>query len=160
MLEAVQRRMIILVDGFITTAGFLVTHAICPAIIDYVIFSHSSGENGHNKMLSHVGGRAVLDLDLRLGEGTGAALAFPIIQGSVAMLNEVTSFEEAKVNSLCKKTPSKETRTEQCDYVFSSMPVTELIDSMNGVVPEKIKEISGGLMYLSICTGHSGHYGT
>ncbi len=97
MLEAAQRRMLIIVDGFITTSAFLAAYEINPNIKDYAIFSHQSGEQGHLKMLEHVGGKALLNLDLRLGEGTGSAIAYPIIQGSVAMLNDMTSFTEAKV---------------------------------------------------------------
>ncbi|MGQ1891929.1 nicotinate-nucleotide--dimethylbenzimidazole phosphoribosyltransferase [Thermophagus sp. OGC60D27] len=97
MLEAARRRMVILVDGFITTSAFMAAYAICPAVRDYAIFAHCSGEPGHKQMLDFVGGRPVLDLEMRLGEGTGAALAYPIVQGSVAMLNQMTSFGEAKV---------------------------------------------------------------
>jgi nicotinate-nucleotide--dimethylbenzimidazole phosphoribosyltransferase len=97
MLEAANQRMLILVDGFITTAAFLAAHAIEPGIKDYAIFSHQSDEHSHIKMLDHIGVRAILNLGLRLGEGTGAAVVYPIVQGSVAMLNEMTSFTEAKV---------------------------------------------------------------
>jgi nicotinate-nucleotide--dimethylbenzimidazole phosphoribosyltransferase len=97
MLEAARQRMLILVDGYITSSAFLAAYEICPQVRDYAIFSHCSHEPAHVKMLEHVGGRPVLNLDLRLGEGTGAALAYPILQGSVAMLNEMTSFTEAKV---------------------------------------------------------------
>jgi nicotinate-nucleotide--dimethylbenzimidazole phosphoribosyltransferase len=100
MLEAARRRMIILVDGFITTSAFMAAYAICPVVRDYSLFAHCSNEHGHKKMLEHVGARAVLDLDLRLGEGTGSALVYPVIQGSVAMLNDMTSFGEAKVYNI------------------------------------------------------------
>lgn len=97
MLEAASRRMLILVDGFITTSAFLAAHAINPTVKDYAIFSHCSHEPGHIKMLEFVGGNPVLELQLRLGEGTGSALAYPIVQASVEMLNKMTSFVEAKV---------------------------------------------------------------
>ncbi|MGM0377306.1 MAG: nicotinate-nucleotide--dimethylbenzimidazole phosphoribosyltransferase, partial [Bacteroidota bacterium] len=97
MLEAARQGMLILVDGYITSAAFLAAYEICPTVREYAIFSHCSHEPAHVKFLEHVGGRPVLNLDLRLGEGTGAALAYPILQGSVAMLNEMTSFTEAKV---------------------------------------------------------------
>ncbi|MCG6190292.1 nicotinate-nucleotide--dimethylbenzimidazole phosphoribosyltransferase [Maribellus maritimus] len=97
MLEAARRRMLILVDGFITTSGFLAAYAINPTVKDYAIFSHCSHEPGHIKMLDSVGGKPVLDLQLRLGEGTGSVLAYPIVEASVAMLNKMTSFTEAKV---------------------------------------------------------------
>lgn len=97
MLEAAKQRMIIIVDGFITTSAFLAAYAINPTVKDYAVFSHQSGEQGHKKMLDHVGVKALLDLGLRLGEGTGSAAAYPILEGSVAMLNKMTSFTEAKV---------------------------------------------------------------
>ncbi len=97
MLEAANQRALIVVDGFITTSAFLAAYAINPLVKDYAIFSHQSGEQGHMKMLNHVGAKAVLDLGLRLGEGTGSAVVYPIIEGSVAMLNKMTSFTEAKV---------------------------------------------------------------
>lgn len=100
MLEAASRRMTILVDGFITTSGFLAAHAINPLVRDYAIFSHCSHEPSHTKMLQHVGGNPILDLQLRLGEGTGAALCYPIVQASVAMLNQMTAFSETKVYNI------------------------------------------------------------
>ncbi|WP_320113247.1 nicotinate-nucleotide--dimethylbenzimidazole phosphoribosyltransferase [Draconibacterium orientale] len=100
MLEAAHRRMLILVDGFITTSGFLAAYAINPAVKDYAIFSHCSNEPGHVKMLDFIKGKPLLDLQLRLGEGTGAALAYPIVQASVAMLNKMTSFSETKVYNI------------------------------------------------------------
>ncbi|MFV0522801.1 MAG: nicotinate-nucleotide--dimethylbenzimidazole phosphoribosyltransferase [Mangrovibacterium sp.] len=102
MLEAAARRMLIIVDGFITTSGFLAAYAINPAIKDYAIFSHCSHEPAHQLMLDSVGGNPILDLRLRLGEGTGAALAYPIVQASVEMLNQMTSFSEAKVYNITK----------------------------------------------------------
>lgn len=104
MLEAAKRRMVILVDGFITTSAFLAAYEICPAVRDYAVFSHCSKERSHIKMLEYLKGRPLLNLDLRLGEGTGSALAYPIIQGSVAMLNDMTSFGEAKVYNVVDQT--------------------------------------------------------
>lgn len=97
MLEAAAQRMVILVDGFITTSAYLVAQAIHPRVTDYCIFSHESDEQGHRKMLQHVNASAVLKLGLRLGEGTGAALAYSILKGAVAVISEFTSFEEAQV---------------------------------------------------------------
>ncbi len=97
MLEAAAQRMCILVDGFITTSAFMAAYEINSAVRDYAFFSHCSHEQGHIKMLNHVKGEAILNLDLRLGEGTGAAVALPVMQGSIAMLNKMTSFDEAKV---------------------------------------------------------------
>ena len=97
MLEAAAQKMLIVVDGFITTSAFMAAYEICPTIKDYAVFAHASKENGHKLMLEHMDAEAIMDLDLRLGEGTGAAVAYPIIQGSVEMLNRMTAFEETKV---------------------------------------------------------------
>lgn len=97
MLEAAANRMVILVDGFITTSAFLAAHAICPNVKEYALFGHCSQEQGHIKMLDYVGAEPILNLGMRLGEGSGAAMAYPIVQHSVAMMNEMTSFTEAKV---------------------------------------------------------------
>ncbi|HZL11630.1 MAG TPA: nicotinate-nucleotide--dimethylbenzimidazole phosphoribosyltransferase [Prolixibacteraceae bacterium] len=97
MIEAASCRMVILVDGFITTSALLVAHEINPRVLDYCIFSHESEEQGHRKMLQHLKATAVLKLGLRLGEGTGAAIAYSVLKGAVAVLSEMTSFEEAQV---------------------------------------------------------------
>jgi nicotinate-nucleotide--dimethylbenzimidazole phosphoribosyltransferase len=97
MLEAAANRMLIIVDGFITTSAFLAAYKICPQVFDYAVFAHTSKEGGHKIMLQHMKADAILDLDLRLGEGTGAAIAYPIIQGSVEMLNRMTAFAETVV---------------------------------------------------------------
>lgn len=97
MLEAAAQKMLIVVDGFITTSAFMAAYEICPTIKDYAVFAHSSKEQGHKLMLAHMSAEAVMDLDLRLGEGTGAAVAYPIIHGSVEMLNRMTAFEETIV---------------------------------------------------------------
>ena len=98
-LQAAKLNMVILVDGFIVTSALLVAHAIQPTILDNCIFSHCSNEQGHLKMLKFLQVDAVLNLGLRLGEGTGAALAYPIVQSSVLFLNEMASFESAKVSN-------------------------------------------------------------
>ena len=80
-LAAAEARMTILVDGFIVTSALLVAHAVCPAVLDYCVFAHTSGEAGHRRMLEHLGAAPLLELGLRLGEGTGAALALPLLRG-------------------------------------------------------------------------------
>lgn len=97
MLEAAAQKMIIIVDGFITTSALLAAHAINKNVLDYCLFSHQSEEQGHKKMVDFLGGNPILNLDLRLGEGTGSAVAYSIMQGAVAVLNEMTTFEEGKV---------------------------------------------------------------
>jgi nicotinate-nucleotide--dimethylbenzimidazole phosphoribosyltransferase len=98
MLAAAEARMLILVDGFIVTAALLVAARLQPAVVDYCVFAHRSGEAGHALQIEALGGRALLDLGLRLGEGTGAALALPLVQAAANFLNEMASFESAGVS--------------------------------------------------------------
>lgn len=97
MLEAAARRMVIITDGFITTSALLVASAINPLVLDYSLFSHLSQEQGHRRMVDFMKGEPIMHLDFRLGEGTGAAVAYSIIKGSVDLLNQMTSFDEAGV---------------------------------------------------------------
>ncbi len=98
MLAAAQRGMLVLVDGFISGAAALVAAKLAPAFLDYAVFSHLSQESGHRAQLAHLGVAPLLDLDLRLGEGTGAALAWPLVKAACAMLNEMASFASAGVS--------------------------------------------------------------
>lgn len=88
----------VLVDGFIATVAALVAERIQSTSRDYWIFSHRSAEPGHKVMLSELKAEPLLDLHLRLGEGTGAALAYPIVQCAAAMLNDMASFEDAGID--------------------------------------------------------------
>ncbi|HMH21357.1 MAG TPA: nicotinate-nucleotide--dimethylbenzimidazole phosphoribosyltransferase [Puia sp.] len=97
-LKAAELKMIIAVDGFIATAALLTARAIDPDVQKNCIFAHTSGEQGHEKMLRWLGARPLLDLGMRLGEGTGAAMAFPVIQSALHFLNEMASFESAGVS--------------------------------------------------------------
>jgi len=98
MLQAAQNRMVVLVDGFIATAALLAACKFYPQVLDYCIFCHQSDENGHRRMLEFLQVRPVLNLNMRLGEGTGCALAYPIIQASVNFMNNMASFESAGVS--------------------------------------------------------------
>ncbi|MGM8362154.1 nicotinate-nucleotide--dimethylbenzimidazole phosphoribosyltransferase [Flavobacterium sp. ARAG 55.4] len=98
MLEAYHQNMIFLVDGFICSVAFLVAYKKNPEILKNAIFSHQSAEKAHKKLLGYLNVSAVLQLDLRLGEGTGCALVFPIIESAVAFLNDMASFESAGVS--------------------------------------------------------------
>jgi len=96
-LQAAEEKMVILVDGFIATAALLIAKELNPVVLDHCIFAHHSGEHGHEKMLQHLEARPLLQLGMRLGEGTGAALAIPLVQSAVNFLCEMASFESAGV---------------------------------------------------------------
>ena len=98
MLGAAERRMLLVIDGFIVTAALLAAHALAPAILPYCVFAHRSQEPGHRAQLIHLGAEPLIDLDLRLGEGTGAALVFPLLQAALGFLDEMASFETAGVS--------------------------------------------------------------
>lgn len=98
-LEAAAQKMVIVVDGFITTAALLVAKQLEPGILPYCVFAHTSGEHGHEKMLEFLQATTLLHLGMRLGEGTGAALAIPLIQSAVNFLAEMASFETAGVSN-------------------------------------------------------------
>ncbi|WP_158837660.1 nicotinate-nucleotide--dimethylbenzimidazole phosphoribosyltransferase [Polaribacter sp. L3A8] len=98
ILEAAALKMTILIDGFIVTAALLAAITIDKNVIDYCIFTHSSGEQGHQKILDFLNVKPILNLGLRLGEGTGAAVALPIIQSATLFLNEMATFESANIS--------------------------------------------------------------
>ena len=96
-MAAAEARMVTLVDGFIATAALLVADALVPGVREYCVFAHASNEAGHRRMLDHFGAMPLLALDMRLGEGTGAAIAVPLLRAAVAIVNEMASFESAGV---------------------------------------------------------------
>lgn len=104
VLQAAQERRVIVVDGFISSAAVLVAKALEPHVTQRCVFSHRSDECGHGLMLRHLGpdaatpARALLDLGLRLGEGSGAVLAWPLLQSACAILAGMASFESAGVS--------------------------------------------------------------
>ncbi len=98
MLGAAAARRVVLVDGFIAGAAALVAVALEPAVAGALVFAHRSAEHGHAALLGHLGAEPLLDLDMRLGEGTGALLAWPLVRAAAAMLTEMSSFESAGVS--------------------------------------------------------------
>jgi nicotinate-nucleotide--dimethylbenzimidazole phosphoribosyltransferase len=99
ILGASAARVPVVVDGFISGAAALIAVALCPAAREYLIASHTSVEPGHRAMLGHLGLRPLLDLGLRLGEGTGGVLALHLVEASVRILGEMATFEEAAISS-------------------------------------------------------------
>jgi nicotinate-nucleotide--dimethylbenzimidazole phosphoribosyltransferase len=97
MLRAAELHIVILVDGFIMTACALASILLYPDTQDYMIFTHCGDESGHKMMLDIIDAKPLLHLGLRLGEGTGALCAFPIIDSAVRMMNEMNNFDNAKI---------------------------------------------------------------
>lgn len=97
MLRAVEHNMLILVDGFIMTACVLIAREINPDVMKCAIFGHCGDEGGHKRMLEAIGAEPLLCLGMRLGEGTGALCAYPIVQSAVNMINEMDNFQHARI---------------------------------------------------------------
>ncbi len=98
MLGAAEQKAVLLIDGFIASSALLVAAKLQPNIVDYCVFAHCSNEHAHRTMLNYLNAKPLLDLDLRLGEGTGAVLAYPLVQAAVNFLNEMASFASAGVS--------------------------------------------------------------
>lgn len=96
--QAAAERRVIVVDGFIASAAVLVAARLQPAVLQRCVFAHRSGERGHALMLAHLKAEPLLDMGLRLGEGSGAALAWPLLVSACALLREMASFEAAGVS--------------------------------------------------------------
>ncbi|KFI09035.1 nicotinate-nucleotide--dimethylbenzimidazole phosphoribosyltransferase [Massilia sp. BSC265] len=99
MLKAAELRKLLLIDGFIVTSALLAASRLQPAILDYCVFAHASSENGHRLMLEALGAEPLLQLGLRLGEGTGSALALPLLHAAANFLNEMATFASAQVST-------------------------------------------------------------
>jgi nicotinate-nucleotide--dimethylbenzimidazole phosphoribosyltransferase len=97
-LQAARERRLVIVDGFITGAAILVAQALQPAVTDYCVFAHRSSELAHSRMLDVLKVEPLMDLSMRLGEGSGAAVAWPLVASSVRLLAEMASFESAGVS--------------------------------------------------------------
>ena len=98
VLQAAAERRVVVVDGFITTAAVAVAHALAPAVLQRCVFAHASAESGHAQWLRKLGVQPLLDLGLRLGEGSGAALAWPLLVSACKLLDEMACFSSAGVS--------------------------------------------------------------
>jgi nicotinate-nucleotide--dimethylbenzimidazole phosphoribosyltransferase len=105
VLQAAQQRRVIVVDGFITTAAVAVAAALSPRVLQRCVFSHQSAESGHACWLRQLGVQPLLNLDLRLGEGSGAALAWPLLVSACKVMAEMASFASAGVSQQADPTP-------------------------------------------------------
>lgn len=99
ILEAKKQNMVILIDGFIATAATLTAVQFDASVRENCIFCHASEEKGHQLMLEHLNAKPVLNLGMRLGEGSGAAVAYPVVKAAASFLNEMASFEDAGVSN-------------------------------------------------------------
>jgi len=96
-LAGAARRVPVVIDGFIATAGAWVAGALHPGVKDCLIFAHLSAEQGHSRVLAALQVQPLLNLDMRLGEGTGAALGMGLVESGVRLFNEMATFAEAEV---------------------------------------------------------------
>ena len=98
VLGAAERRHLVIIDGFTVTVAAALAARVAPAVLDYCVFGHCSQEQAHRALLEHLGVKPLLDLDMRLGEGSGAALALSVVRAAVALFNEMATFEGAGVS--------------------------------------------------------------
>jgi len=97
MLQAAELNMVILIDGFIMTNCILAASKLYPEVLEYVIYGHQGDEAGHKLVLDYLQAKPLLNFGMRLGEGTGALCAYPLIDSAVRMINEMSTFKHAKV---------------------------------------------------------------
>lgn len=98
LIQAASERRILLIDGFIASSALLVAERLAPGVIQYAIFAHHSVEPGHAYLLKLLNAQPLLDMGMRLGEGSGAALAYPLLQSACAIINEMASFSDAGIS--------------------------------------------------------------
>lgn len=105
ILGAAQKRRVVVLDGFISCSAALVVRALEPAALDCVVYSHRSAERGHRKMLESLNAQPLFDLDMRLGEGTGAAIGISLIEAAVYLYREMATFASAGVSTTDEESP-------------------------------------------------------
>jgi nicotinate-nucleotide--dimethylbenzimidazole phosphoribosyltransferase len=113
ILGAAQKRRVVVLDGFISCSAALVVRAMEPAALDYVVYSHRSSERGHRKMLESLNARPLLDLDMRLGEGSGAAIGISLVESAVRLYREMATFDGAGVSTAAEKLAASPNASEQ-----------------------------------------------
>ena len=106
MLGGAVMRCAVLLDGFISGASALLADGLCGTVRDYMFASHRSAELGHAAVLAHLDLQPLLDLEMRLGEGTGGVLAVPVVEAAAACLNQMSTFDEAGVSDRQGEAPS------------------------------------------------------
>ena len=133
--QAAADRRVIVVDGFISTAAVAVAAAQHPAVLEYCVFSHCSAESGHARWLRHLGVTPLLDLGLRLGEGSGAALAWPLLASACRLLNEMASFDSAGVSGASREVApvAPGVRDEPVEHGTSGVGGVSGVAGMTGV---------------------------
>lgn len=112
IIGAAQKRRLVVLDGFISCAAALVVRAMEPAALGCVVYSHRSAERGHRRMLEELGARPLLDLDMRLGEGSGAAIGISIVESAIRLYREMATFESAGVSTSEAQPPASRSAAE------------------------------------------------
>ena len=102
LIQAASERRILLIDGFIASSALLVAERLAPGVAQYAIFAHHSVEPGHAHLLKLLNAEPLLDMGIRLGEGSGAALAYPLLQSACAIINKMASFSDAGISEQSK----------------------------------------------------------
>jgi nicotinate-nucleotide--dimethylbenzimidazole phosphoribosyltransferase len=98
LIQAASERRILLIDGFIASSALLVAECLAPGVAQYAVFAHHSVEPGHTHLLKSLNAEPLLNMGMRLGEGSGAALAYPLLQSACAIINEMASFSNAGIS--------------------------------------------------------------
>ena len=98
LMQAASERRILLIDGFIASSALLVAERLAPGVAQYAVFAHHSVEPGHTHLLKLLNAEPLLNMGMRLGEGSGAALAYPLLQSACAIINEMASFNDAGIS--------------------------------------------------------------
>jgi nicotinate-nucleotide--dimethylbenzimidazole phosphoribosyltransferase len=113
ILGAAQKQCVVVLDGFISCSAALVVRVMEPSALDYVVYSHRSAEQGHRKMLESLNARPLLDLDMRLGEGTGAAIGISLVESAVRLYREMATFASAGVSTDVRTPPASQSGAAQ-----------------------------------------------